>query len=95
MRKREGHLGSKFFGQDKNRYRLDEYEKIPEDYLLSLGINKKDHYEQPRVDIEMDESYRDIKIKYFRAMLSNKTRVHIAFMKLDEWINHLSKIHKV
>ena len=85
---------SKFFGQDKNRHRLDDYEKTSEEYLLSLGINKKDHYEQPRVEVEMDESYRDIKIKYFRAMLSNKTRVHIAFMKIDEWISHLSKIHK-
>jgi len=85
---------SKFFGEGKNRYRLDEYEKIPNEYLLSLGINKNDHYEQPRMEVEMDDSYRDMKIKYFRAMLSNKTRVHIAFMKLEEWINHLSKIHK-
>jgi len=85
---------SKFFGQDKNRYRLDEYEKIPEEYLLSLGINKKDHYEQPRIEVEMNDSYRDMKIKYFRAMLSNKTRVHIAFMKLEEWVQHISEVHK-
>jgi hypothetical protein len=85
---------SKFFGQDKNRYRLDDYENIPEEYLLSLGINKKDHYEHPRVQVEMDESYREMNIKYFKAMLSNKTRIHMAFMKIDEWVNHLSKIHK-
>ena len=85
---------SKFFGQDKNRYRLDDYEKIPEEYLLSLGINKKDHFEQPRLEIEMDDSYKEMKIKYFKAMLSNKTRVHMAFMKIDEWVNHMSEIHK-
>ena len=85
---------SKFFGQDKNRYRLDDYEKIPEKYLLSLGINKKDHFEQPRLEIEMDDSYKEMKIKYFKAMLSNKTRVHMAFMKIDEWVNHMSEIHK-
>jgi hypothetical protein len=85
---------SKFFGQDKNRYRLDEYSNIPEEYLLSLGINKKDHYEQPKVEVEMDDSYRDMKIKYFRAMLSNKMRVHIAFMKLDEWVKYMSEVHK-
>ena len=85
---------SKFFGQDKNRYRLDEYENIPEQYLLSIGINKKDHFEQPRVEVEIDDSYKEMNIKYFKAMLSNRTRVHMAFMKIDEWINHLSKIHK-
>jgi hypothetical protein len=85
---------SKFFGQDKNRYRLDDYEKIPEKYLLSLGINKKDHFEQPRLEVEMDDSYKEMKIKYFKAMLSNKTRVHMAFMKIDEWVNHMSEIHK-
>ena len=85
---------SKFFGQDKNRYRLDDYEKIPEEYLLSLGINKKDHFEQPRLEVEMDDSYKEMKIKYFKAMLSNKTRVHMAFMKIDEWVNHMSEIHK-
>jgi len=85
---------SKFFGQDKNRYRLDDYEKIPEKYLLSLGINKKDHFEQPRLEIEMDDSYKEMKVKYFKAMLSNKTRVHMAFMKIDEWVNHMSEIHK-
>ena len=85
---------SKFFGQDKNRYRLDDYVKTSEEYLLSLGINKKDHYEQPRVEVEMDDSYREMNIKYFKAMLSNRTRLHMAFMKIDEWINHLSKIHK-
>lgn len=85
---------SKFFGQDKNRYRLDDYSNIPEEYLLSLGINKNDHYEQPRVEVEMDDSYHEMKIKYFRAMLSNKTRIHIAFMKLDEWVQHMSEVHK-
>jgi hypothetical protein len=85
---------SKFFGESKNRYRLDEYSNIPEEYLLSLGINKKDHYEHPRVEVEMDDSYRDMKIKYFRAMLSNKMRVHIAFMKLDEWVKYMSEVHK-
>jgi hypothetical protein len=85
---------SKFFGQDKNRYRLDDYERIPENYLLSLGINKKNHQEQRRTVIHLDESYREMKIKYFKAMLSNKTRVHIAFMKIDEWVQHLSEIHK-
>jgi hypothetical protein len=35
-----------------------------------------------------------MKIKYFRAMLSNKMRVHIAFMKLDEWVKHMSEVHK-
>jgi hypothetical protein len=85
---------SKFFGQDKNRYRLDDYERTPENYLLSLGINKKDHFEEPRVEVEMDDSYREMKIKYFKAMLSNKTRVHIAFMKIDEWVQHLSEVHK-
>jgi hypothetical protein len=85
---------AKFFGQDKNRHRLDDYEKSSEEYLLSLGINKKDHYVQPRVEVEMDDSYREMKIKYFRAMLSNKTRVHIAFMKLDEWVQYMSEVHK-
>ena len=85
---------SKFFGQDKNRHLLDDYEKISEEYLLSLGINKKDHFEQPRVEVEMDDSYREMKIKYFKAMLSNKTRVHIAFMKLDEWVQYMSDVHK-
>lgn len=85
---------SKFFGQDKNRYRLDDYERTPENYLLSLGINKKDHFEQRRIDVEMDGSYREMNIKYFRAMLSNKMRVHIAFMKINEWVKHLSEIHK-
>jgi hypothetical protein len=85
---------SNFFGQGKNRYRLDDYENIPEEYLLSLGINKKDHYEQPRIEVKMDNSYREMNIKYFKAMLSNKTRIHIAFMKIDEWVNHLSKTHK-
>jgi hypothetical protein len=85
---------SKFFGQDKNRYRLDEYENIPEDYLLNLGINKNDHYEQPRVEVVMDDSYKEMKIKYFKAMLSNKIRIHMAFMKIDEWVEHLSIIHK-
>jgi len=85
---------SKFFGQDKNRYRLDDYDKIPEEYLLSLGINKKDHFEQPKLEVKMDDSYKEMKIKYFKAMLSNRTRVHIAFMKIDEWVNHLSEIHK-
>lgn len=84
---------SKFFGPDKIRYRLDEYERIPENYLMSLGVNKKDHFEQPRVEVKMDESYSDIKIKYFRAMLSNKMRVHFAFMKLDEWVDHVSEVH--
>jgi hypothetical protein len=84
---------SKFFGKNKNRYRLDEYNNIPEEYLLSLGINKKDHYEQSRIEIEMDKSYNDMKIKYFKAMLSNKTRVHIAFMKIDEWVQHISEVH--
>jgi hypothetical protein len=85
---------SKFFGQDKNRYHLDDYENISEDYLLSLGINKKDHFEQPRIEVVMDDSYKEIKIKYFKAMLSNKIRVHIAFMKIDEWVQHLSEIHE-
>lgn len=85
---------SKFFGQNKNRYRLDDYENIPEEYLLSLGINKKDHYEQPKVQVKMDDSYKDMNIKYFKAMLSNRTRVHIAFMKIDDWMKYLSKIHK-
>jgi len=85
---------SKFFGQDKNRYRLDDYYRIPENYLMSLGINKKDHFEQNRTVIHLDESYREMKIKYFKAMLSNKTRIHIAFMKIDEWVKHVSEIHK-
>ena len=85
---------AKFFGQDKNRYRLDDYDRIPENYLLSQGINKKDHFEQKRLEIHLDESYREMKIKYFKAMLSNKTRVHIAFMKIDEWVKHLSEVHK-
>ena len=85
---------SKFFGQDKNRYRLDDYDKIPENYIMSLGLNKKDHLEPNRSVIHLDESYREMKIKYFKAMLSNKMRVHIAFMKIDEWIQHLSETHK-
>jgi len=84
---------SKFFGQDKNRYRLDDYDKIPEKYLLSLGINKKDHFQENKIDIHLDESYREMKIKYFKAMLSHKKRVHIAFMKIDEWVKHLSEIN--
>lgn len=85
---------SKFFGQDKNRYRLDDYDRIPENYLLSLGINKKDHFEEKKNIIHLDESYREMKIKYFKAMLSHKKRVHIAFMKIDEWAKHLSDIHE-
>jgi hypothetical protein len=46
------------------------------------------------VEVEMDDSYREMKIKYFKAMLSNKTRVHIAFMKLDEWVQYMSEVHK-
>jgi hypothetical protein len=85
---------SKFFGQDKKRYRLDDYENIPDEYLLSLGINKKDHYEEPRIKVKMNDSYKEINIKYFKGMLSNKIRVHIAFMKIDEWVKHLSDIHE-
>jgi len=86
---------SKFFGQDKNRYRLDDYDKIPNNYLLSLGINRTNRPEKKKNIIQLEDSYKEMNIKYFKAMLSNKKKVHIAFMKIDEWVNHISEIKKI
>lgn len=80
-----------FYGSGKDRRRLENYMELDDEYLLQFGIERK--IILSKKDNILSDYHRSNKVKYFKAKLNKKRRLHVAFMRLDEWTDYVSQIY--
>lgn len=82
---------SMFYGKEKDRRRIDEYFDFDETYLNQFGISSKPRVKKP-VNILRDY-HRSSEVVYFKAKVNSKSRMHVAFMRIDEWVDYVSRVY--
>ena len=60
-------------------------------YLNQFGISSKPRVKKP-VNILRDY-HRSSEVVYFKAKVNSKSRMHVAFMKIDEWVDYVSRVY--
>jgi len=76
---------AKFFGKEKERHSLDEYYNTSDEFLKNFGIVRDPSKEKTKIETVFADYHLDKRVIFYRVNLSNKTRAHIALMKLEDW----------
>ena len=80
-----------FYGSGKERRRLEDYCDLGDEYLKQFGIMRKNRVEERRSILE--DYHRVNDVKYFKAMMNKRMRLHVAFMRVDEWVDYVSRVY--
>ena len=84
---------SMFFGKGKERRRLDEFENLGNEYLRQFGIGERKVKLYKDAEVKFRDYHNNPSICYYKCMLSNNKRLHMAFMNFNDWINWVSDIN--
>ena len=80
-----------FYGEKKDRRRLEDYMEMDDEYLKNFGIRRKQYVEKEESLLE--DYHKSQKVKYYKATINRGMRLHVAFMSLGEWTDYVSEVY--
>ena len=80
-----------FYGEKKDRRRLEDYMELDDEYLKQFGIRRG--YEEEERKSLLSNYHKAGEVKYYKANLNRNIRMHVAFMRIDEWEDYVSRVY--
>lgn len=85
---------SMFFGRGKERYKLDEFNNLGNEYLRQFGIGEKKVKLYKEGEVKFRDYHNNPSICYYKCMISKNKRLHMAFMNFYNWFDWVSEINE-